>query len=140
MHTEAADFLGGLRPVRNRNVEDEVEEWVGCMGVVNWEFCMQLLDQPWALFEWHDGLLVTAMKRGGYLLVDEISLAEDAVLERMNSVLEPEGKLLVAERGVHASEVCMADVAAACRRRLNCRMWSRCMKSLPSLASHFWLP
>ena len=29
MHTEATDFLGGLRPVRNRNVEDEVEEWVG---------------------------------------------------------------------------------------------------------------
>ena len=32
------------------------------------------------------------------MLVDEISLAEDAVLERLNSVLEPERTLLVAER------------------------------------------
>lgn len=67
--------------------------------------CLQLSSEPWALFEWHDGLLVTAMKQGGCMLVDEISLADDAVLERMNSVLEPEQKLLVAERGVHGGEV-----------------------------------
>ena len=78
---------------------------MGCVSVINWEPYLQSSSEPWALFEWHDGLLVTAMKQGGYVLVDEISLAEDAVLERMNSVLEPEGKLLVAERGVHASEV-----------------------------------
>ena len=40
-----------------------------------------------------------AMSAGAGLLVDEISLAEDAVLERLNSVLEPERKVLVAERG-----------------------------------------
>ena len=40
-----------------------------------------------------------AMSVGVGLLVDEISLAEDAVLERLNSVLEPERKVLVAERG-----------------------------------------
>ena len=39
------------------------------------------------------------MSAGAGLLVDEISLAEDAVLERLNSVLEPERKVLVAERG-----------------------------------------
>ena len=39
------------------------------------------------------------MKRGQCILIDEISLADDAVLERLNSVLEPERKLLVAERG-----------------------------------------
>ena len=51
------------------------------------------------LFEWQDGVLVQAMSAGAGLLVDEISLAEDAVLERLNSVLEPERKVLVAERG-----------------------------------------
>ena len=51
------------------------------------------------MFEWNDGILVNAMKEGGLLLVDEISLAEDAVLERLNSVLETDRKLLVAERG-----------------------------------------
>jgi len=29
------------------------------------------------------------MKRGDLFLIDEISLAEDSVLERLNSVLEP---------------------------------------------------
>ena len=33
------------------------------------------------------------------LLIDEISLADDSVLERLNSVLEPERILLLAERG-----------------------------------------
>ena len=39
-----------------------------------------------------------AMKAGGCLLVDEISLADDAVLERLNSILEPERKLVISER------------------------------------------
>lgn len=40
-----------------------------------------------------------AMKDGAMLLVDEISLADDSVLERLNSVLEPERTLLLAEKG-----------------------------------------
>lgn len=52
-----------------------------------------------ALFEWHDGPLVEAMRNGDLLLVDEISLADDAVLERLNSVLEPSRSLVLAEKG-----------------------------------------
>ncbi|KAI9594948.1 P-loop containing nucleoside triphosphate hydrolase protein [Syncephalis fuscata] len=37
------------------------------------------------LFEWHDGPLVQAMKQGDLFLLDEISLADDSVLERLNS-------------------------------------------------------
>lgn len=33
------------------------------------------------------------------MLVDEISLADDSVLERLNSVLEPERTLVLAEKG-----------------------------------------
>eukprot|EP01105_Mastigella_eilhardi_P023687 TRINITY_DN6020_c0_g1_i2.p1 TRINITY_DN6020_c0_g1~~TRINITY_DN6020_c0_g1_i2.p1 ORF type:complete len:5426 (+),score=1513.70 TRINITY_DN6020_c0_g1_i2:922-16278(+) len=55
-----------------------------------------------SLFEWVDGPLVQAMKNGELLLVDEISLAEDAVLERLNSVLEPARLLVLAEK--NASE------------------------------------
>ena len=50
------------------------------------------------IFEWADGALVEAMRCGGAFLVDEISLAEDSVLERLNSVLEPEHSLLLAEK------------------------------------------
>lgn len=60
---------------------------------------LQVKEGSQKLFEWQDGVLVQAMSAGAGLLVDEISLAEDAVLERLNSVLEPERKVLVAERG-----------------------------------------
>lgn len=53
------------------------------------------LYQRWqTVFMWHDGPLVQAMKEGSLFLVDEISLADDSVLERLNSVLEPERKLV----------------------------------------------
>ena len=52
-----------------------------------------------ALFEWHDGPLVHAMREGGVLLLDELSLADDSVLERLNSVLEPAKTLVLAEKG-----------------------------------------
>lgn len=79
MHSEGADFLGGLRPVRNRgSVVESIDN---------------------RLFEWIDGPLVLAMKEGAVFLADEISLADDSVLERLNSVLEPERTLLVAEKG-----------------------------------------
>ncbi|KAJ5805247.1 Midasin [Penicillium riverlandense] len=52
-----------------------------------------------ALFEWSDGSLITAMKTGQFFLLDEISLADDSVLERLNSVLEPHRSILLAEKG-----------------------------------------
>lgn len=39
------------------------------------------------------------MVNGKLFLIDEISLAEDSVLERLNSVLEAEKTLLVPEKG-----------------------------------------
>ncbi|KAK8101354.1 hypothetical protein PG999_011728 [Apiospora kogelbergensis] len=58
-----------------------------------------------ALFEWSDGSLVHAMRSGQYFLLDEISLADDSVLERLNSVLEPSRSLLLAEKGIDNSFV-----------------------------------
>ncbi|KAK3626829.1 AAA ATPase midasin [Elasticomyces elasticus] len=52
-----------------------------------------------ALFEWVDGSLVQAMRDGHFFLLDEISLADDSVLERINSVLEPQRSILLAEKG-----------------------------------------
>ncbi|XP_054718534.1 midasin-like [Uloborus diversus] len=78
MHSESADFLGGLRPVRGES-EDK-------------------------LFEWMDGPLVLAMQQGQFFLTDEISLADDSVLERLNSVLEPEQKILISEKCFSGNE------------------------------------
>lgn len=52
-----------------------------------------------SLFEWHDGPLVQAMLTGSPFLLDEISLADDSVLERLNSILEPSRTLVLAEKG-----------------------------------------
>uniref|UniRef100_A0AAR2IVI6 Midasin n=1 Tax=Pygocentrus nattereri TaxID=42514 RepID=A0AAR2IVI6_PYGNA len=75
LHMETSDFLGGLRPVRHGDAEDG------------------------RLFEWRDGPLVLAMRQEGVFLMDEISLADDSVLERLNSVLETEKSLVLAEKG-----------------------------------------
>ncbi|KAH6793247.1 hypothetical protein C2S52_003724 [Perilla frutescens var. hirtella] len=66
--------------------------------IIEEEIC-QLLNKWRAIFMWQDGPLVQAMKSGDLFLVDEISLADDSVLERLNSVLEPERKLSLAEKG-----------------------------------------
>ena len=52
-----------------------------------------------SLFEWADGPLIETMREGHMFLLDEMSLAEDAVLERLNSVLEPSRTMVLAERG-----------------------------------------
>ncbi|EFC46939.1 midasin [Naegleria gruberi] len=65
--------------------------------------------QKWkALFTWYDGPLVQSMKSGEIFLIDEISLAEDAVLERLNSVLEPSRELTLPERGSEKIESIVA--------------------------------
>lgn len=61
------------------------------------------------LFEWMDGPLIQAMKSGDFFLLDEISLADDSVLERLNSVLEPERSLLLAEKGTEDAFLTAAE-------------------------------
>ena len=56
-------------------------------------------------FEWSDGVVITAMKAGCPLLVDEISLAEDSVLERLNPLFEEDRSLLLSDAGVEVHEV-----------------------------------
>ena len=71
-NSEAADLLGSYRPIRSGDSR--------------------------ALFTWTDGPLVKAMRQGHLLLLDEISLADDSVLERLNSVLESARTLTLAEK------------------------------------------
>lgn len=82
MGTESSDFIGNVRPSRS----DESSK---------------------QSFPWVDGPLVESMKRGGLFLMDEISLADDAVLERINSVLEPTRSVTLTERNgeeIYANE------------------------------------
>jgi len=49
---------------------------------------------PW---RWQDGPVVTALKRGWWVLLDEVNLAEPQILERLNSVLERDPMLVLTE-------------------------------------------
>ncbi|CAK4727123.1 unnamed protein product [Aphanomyces euteiches] len=149
-HTETADFLGTLRPVRGKDsvlkqVATNLQLFVTLASEINLDTSsldgidttnvLQLFpaleplvakallvveNQPLlevahklqdlktkavALFEWVDGPLVTSMKAGDLLLIDEINLADDAVLERLNSVLEPARGLVLAEKGDDAEHI-----------------------------------
>lgn len=54
-------------------------------------------------FEWVDGDMIKAIKNGGIFLIDEISLANDSVLERFNSLLEFEREIFLpqSENGIN---------------------------------------
>ena len=130
-HTDTADFIGGFRPVRDREKMDGqlLQELQTLFdhgvpttgGADSLDSLIEAFDQHLAahpeqgeddnvskiqklramrqgLFAWADGSLVTAMRAGHLFLIDEISLADDAVLERLNSVLEPGRLLALAEK------------------------------------------
>ena len=48
-------------------------------------------------FVWRDGVLIEAMRGGQWLVIDEINLAPSQVIERMNSLLDDDGFLVVTE-------------------------------------------
>jgi MoxR-like ATPase len=49
---------------------------------------------PW---KWVDGLVISAMKRGWWVVLDELNLAEPQILERLNSVLERHPSIVLTE-------------------------------------------
>lgn len=137
-NTETGDLLGAQRPVRNKSqlqkdLYDIVDNLLQSLGTsdipeelddllklyddtdkakIDEKLQLEIKDYRHRmnlLFEWCDGPLIQALKTGQYFLLDEISLADDSVLERLNSVLEPERSLLLAEKGTDDSSVTAAD-------------------------------
>ena len=112
-HTETADFIGGYRPNQRRGVicrrlREEAAKFSSSLASIGGDgdfiekLCVYIEDNSAILseeitelwltqvaayrspFEWIDGPLVQAMRQGDIILIDEINLAEDAVLERLN--------------------------------------------------------
>lgn len=59
----------------------------------------RITQHPW---RWQDGLIVSAMRLGWWVVLDELNLAEPQILERLNSVLERDPSLVLTE---HDNEV-----------------------------------
>ena len=51
-------------------------------------------------FEWLDSALVRAVERGEWLLIDNANFCSASVLDRLNPLLEPRGRLQINEKGV----------------------------------------
>ncbi|OXA50457.1 Midasin [Folsomia candida] len=50
-------------------------------------------------FQWIDSKLIKSMENGEWLLIDGANRCSAAVLDRLNSLLEPNGSILLSERG-----------------------------------------
>ena len=70
----------------NLNQQSEVAELIG-----------RFVPNGGGGFDWVDGAVPRAMLEGAWLLIDEANLAPTELLERLNSVLEPEPRLLMSE-------------------------------------------
>lgn len=132
-NTETGDILGAQRPIRNRSElqgkltqglqevlntnENDLGELLRCyrefdktdINEQKQSDIKTLKEKLGILFEWNDGPLIHALKTGNFFLLDEISLADDSVLERLNSVLEPERSILLAEKGTTDNFVTASD-------------------------------
>ncbi|KAJ1731573.1 AAA ATPase midasin, partial [Coemansia sp. Benny D160-2] len=111
------DSAGALEELasRWRGSDDPDTRALAEAGAGQLQRAHELLARSQALFAWHDGPLVQAMKQGDMFLMDELNLADDSVLERLNSVLEPSRTLVLAENvgsAAEASGSSMATVAA----------------------------
>ncbi|GIY66112.1 midasin [Caerostris extrusa] len=51
-------------------------------------------------FEWVDSILINAVEKGDWLLIDDANFCSPSVLDRLNSLLEPGGVLTITEQGV----------------------------------------
>jgi midasin len=75
-----------------------------CQGEALWN-TPNKSDKP--RFEWIDGLLVTALERGDWLVLDNANLCSSSVLDRLNSLLEPNGTLIINEHASQNGETCV---------------------------------
>ncbi|VDQ00019.1 unnamed protein product [Trichobilharzia regenti] len=55
------------------------------------------------LFEWVDSPLVKGIIDGSWVLIENAQLCSPSTLDRLNSLLEPNGELLLSERGLDAN-------------------------------------
>jgi midasin len=50
-------------------------------------------------FEWVDSMIVKSIKFGHYICLEHVNLVSSAILDRLNPILEPNGSLMISEKG-----------------------------------------
>lgn len=50
-------------------------------------------------FEWVDSKIINSLRDGHYIVLEHVNLSSAAIVDRLNSAFEKDGKLLISERG-----------------------------------------
>ncbi|MBX9717948.1 MAG: AAA family ATPase, partial [Microbacteriaceae bacterium] len=66
---------------------------------LNFIFSNSQNDQFRGMFTWRNGVVVDAALNGYWLILDNINLGNASVLDRINSILEPNGSIILTEEG-----------------------------------------
>ena len=86
-------FISGLPPLRNAVLDQAKEDLITHMR------SLLLSLGSHGRFEWVDGPLVQALKQGHWVVLDGANLCNPSVLDRLNSLCESDGVLMLNERG-----------------------------------------
>jgi midasin len=100
VHTKVEKYLEVEENLNSQKVKTQLTDLL--------QKIFESLEKLEKIFEWTEGPLIKCMKYGGVILIDEISLAQDSVLERLNSILETDRKILLSEKGDSSSEEIVA--------------------------------
>ena len=73
----------------NLNGETRIGDFLGRLNVISGE--------NGSITEWCDGILPLAMKKGMWLILDEIDMGEPNILSLLHPILEPNGRLVLKE-------------------------------------------
>lgn len=112
-HTDVSDLLGRyvggeskytLADLKKKD-ESDIDEIAEVYGIDPAESQAEKIKQIFDAQKnprWVDGPIIKAMKRGEVLLLDEVNLARPEVIERLNSLFDDDGNLVLTE---HRNEV-----------------------------------
>jgi len=67
------------------------------MGQLEHLLSESVLETATGKFRWYDGVLVDALNQGDWIVLHNASLCNPSVLDRLNSLLEPNGSLILHE-------------------------------------------
>ncbi|KAF7458941.1 Midasin, partial [Cryptosporidium felis] len=85
--TDFSDLFGCEVPVSGNNSEDQIGQKEG------------IQKERKGLINWMDGILLYAMKKGDWVILDELNLATQQILEGLNSVMDHRRNIYIPEIG-----------------------------------------
>ncbi|CAH0474881.1 unnamed protein product [Peronospora belbahrii] len=80
--------------------EEMISVLAGCMNDIDSVVQLSKSSSIASCFEWVDGALIQAMEKGHWVLLDNVNFCSSSVLDRLNSLMETDGEMLVNECGI----------------------------------------